>query len=237
MTTIERSRAISREQTRARYPDQEGFIERGGVRVFWERYGDGDPTLLFLPTWSIVHSRCWKAQIPYFARHARVATFDGRGNGRSDRPRGPDAYREEEFAADALAVMDATETARAVLVSLSRGAERSLLLAARHPDRVEGLAFISPAVPLPPAAPRATAEREFGEPHETYEGWGKWNANFWRQGHEHFLEFFFSQVFTEPHSTKQREDARLGAGDRRRDAGSDPARAPAPRRGGSARAD
>jgi pimeloyl-ACP methyl ester carboxylesterase/predicted glycosyltransferase len=207
MITTETSRAVAREQTRARYPDEEGFIERGGVRVFWERYGDGDPTLLFLPTWSIVHSRCWKAQIPYFARHARVATFDGRGNGRSDRPQGPDAYREEEFAADALAVMDATETARAVLVSLSRGAERSLLLAAHHPDRVEGMAFISPAVPLPPAAPRATAEREFGQPHETYEGWGKWNANFWREDHENFLEFFFSQVFTEPHSTKQREDS------------------------------
>jgi pimeloyl-ACP methyl ester carboxylesterase/predicted glycosyltransferase len=208
MTTIEtpRSTARAREQTRARHPDQTGYVERDGVRVFWERYGDGDPTLLFLPTWSIIHSRCWKAQIPYFARHARVATFDGRGNGRTDRPHGPDAYREEEFAADALAVMDATETERAVLVSLSRGAERSLLLAAHHPERVEGVAFISPAVPLPPAAPRATAEREFGERRETYEGWGKWNANYWREEYEDFLEFFFAQVFNEPHSTKQRED-------------------------------
>ena len=115
------------EQTRARYPDEDGFIERHGVRTFYERYGDGDPTVLFLPTWSIVHSRSWKLQIPYFARHFRVLTFDGRGNGRSDRPRHPDAYREEEFAGDALAVMDATLTKRAILVSLSRGAERSLL--------------------------------------------------------------------------------------------------------------
>ena len=38
----------------------------------------------------------------------RGSTFDGRGNGRSDRPADPEAYREEEFAADALAVMDAT---------------------------------------------------------------------------------------------------------------------------------
>ena len=62
------------------------------MRVFWERYGDGEPTILFLPTWSIVHSRCWKAQIPYFARHSRVLTFDGRGNGRSDRPAEPERY-------------------------------------------------------------------------------------------------------------------------------------------------
>ena len=78
-----------REQTRARYPDETGYVERDGVSVFWERYGDGEPTVLFLPTWSIIHSRCWKAQIPYFARHFRALTFDGRGNGRSDRPPRP----------------------------------------------------------------------------------------------------------------------------------------------------
>jgi pimeloyl-ACP methyl ester carboxylesterase len=77
-----------REQSRARYPDSEGYIERGGVRVFYEVYGSGEPTVLLLPTWSIIHSRFWKAEIPYLSRHGRVITFDGRGNGRSDRPVG-----------------------------------------------------------------------------------------------------------------------------------------------------
>ena len=94
-----------------------------GVNPYWEVYGAGEPTVLLMPTWSIIHSRHWKMQIPYLARHCRVLTFDGPGNGRSDRPDEPDAYREEEFAADALAVMDATATERAVLVSLSRGAD------------------------------------------------------------------------------------------------------------------
>ena len=124
MTTVQARQAgrAAGEQTRARYPDDEGHVERDGVRVFWERYGDGDPTVFLLPTWSIVHSRFWKAQIPYLARHYRVLTFDGRGNGRSDRPAGAAAYTEREFAADALAVMDATATERAALVSLSCGA-------------------------------------------------------------------------------------------------------------------
>ena len=74
------------EQTRARYPDADGFVERGGVRVHWERYGSREPAFLLLPTWEIVHSRCWKNQIPYLARHGTVVTFDPRGNGRSDRP-------------------------------------------------------------------------------------------------------------------------------------------------------
>jgi len=89
MTTISQPGAAAREQARARYPDETGDVERDGVSVFWERYGDGEPTILFLPTWTIIHSRCWKAQIPYFARHARVLTFDGRGNGKSGRPTEP----------------------------------------------------------------------------------------------------------------------------------------------------
>ena len=44
------------------------------MRVFWESYGQGEQTILFLPTWTLVHSRVWKAQIPYFARHFRVIT-------------------------------------------------------------------------------------------------------------------------------------------------------------------
>jgi pimeloyl-ACP methyl ester carboxylesterase len=195
------------EQSRARYPDEEGYVERDGVRVFYEAYGDGESTVLLLPTWSIIHSRCWKAQIPYLARHFRVVTFDGRGNGRSDRPREPEAYIEEEFAADALAVLDATGSERAALVSLSRGAERAMLLAAGHPERVTGIVAIAPALPLAPAAPRAGAEQAFQEPHDTYEGWDKWNANYWRRDYQGFLEFFFNRIFTEPHSTKQLEDA------------------------------
>lgn len=101
MTAVE-TVSRPREQTRARYPDQSGYVERDGVRVFYEVYGTGEPTVLLLPTWSIVHSRFWKLQIPYLARHCRVVTFDGRGNGRSDRPVGAEANSTGEFAADAL---------------------------------------------------------------------------------------------------------------------------------------
>ncbi len=198
--------AGSREQTRAAYPDREGYVERDGVRTFYEVYGRGERTILFLPTWSIMHSRCWKAQIPYFSRHGRVVTFDGRGNGRSDRPSEPEAYREEEYAGDALAVIDATETERAVLVALSRGAERALHLTAAHPDRVEAIVFVAPGLPLASVMPRARAEIEFGERRDSYSGWEKWNSNYWLEHYEDFLAFFFSQVFTEPHSTKQIED-------------------------------
>jgi pimeloyl-ACP methyl ester carboxylesterase/predicted glycosyltransferase len=190
---------------RAREPDDRGFAEREGVSLYYEVFGEGTDTLLFVPTWSVIHSRQWKAQIPYFARHYRVVTFDGRGSGRSGRPEEPDAYSEAEFAADILAVMDATDTGAALLVSLSMGAQRSLIVAAEHPRRVRGLAFLAPSLRLTPLAPdRATIP--FAEPLLADEGWAKFNAHFWRRDYRGFLEFFFSQMFTEPHSTKQIED-------------------------------
>jgi pimeloyl-ACP methyl ester carboxylesterase len=198
-------RRAAPEQTRARYPDAEGYAERDGVRVFWECYGDGGPTVFLLPTWSIIHSRLWKAQIPYLARHFRVLTFDGRGNGRSDRPAGAAAYTEREFAADALAVMDATATRRAVLVSLSCGALWSTVLAAEAPDRVAGVVYIGPAVGLAPPHPER-AVHSFLEPLDTDEGWAKYNQHYWLRDYRGFLEFFFQRCLTEPHSTKQHED-------------------------------
>src|SRR5438309_8701872 len=90
----------SHDCTRARHPDRTGFVQRDGVRVFWETYGNTGPAVVLLPTWSIVHSRYWKGQIPYLSRHCRVVTFDGRGNGRSDRPRGAHAYAIDAFVAD-----------------------------------------------------------------------------------------------------------------------------------------
>ena len=193
-----------REQTRARSPDASGYVERDGVTLWWEVYGSGERTVFLLPTWSIIHSRHWKAQIPYLARHFRVLLFDGRGNGRSDRPAA--GYEEREFAADALAVMDATRTEHAALVSLSQGAQRALVLAAEAPERVDGAAFICPAVALGEGLPwRGTYS--WDDELDTDAGWAKYNCSYWLRDYRGFLEFFFSEMFNEPHSTKQVEDA------------------------------
>jgi pimeloyl-ACP methyl ester carboxylesterase len=204
----------SAEQTRARYPDEHGYVERAGVRVFWERYGDGDPTILLLPTWTLVHSRVWKAQIAYLARHFRVLTFDPRGNGRSDRPADASRYAEHEFAADALAVLDATDTARAVIVGFSRGAQRALLLAAEHPERVLAAAFIGPWFPasrLRGLRWRVMAHpklrRLFFKRPPVTRSWLKFNAAHWRDDYDDFAEWFIRRMFNTPHSSKQIEDA------------------------------
>ena len=201
----------SREQSRARYPDTEGYVERDGVRIFYEVYGSGEPTVLLLPTWTIIHARQWKMQIPYLARHCRVVTFDGRGNGRSDRPTEAAAYAETQYAADALAVLDATGTDRAVIVGFSMGAQRGLLLAAEHPERVDGAVFIGPAYQGGGEPLTERLAHPWAEPLDTDEGWAKYNKHYWLRDYEDFLEFFFSKIFVEPHSTKPIEDC-LGWG-------------------------
>jgi pimeloyl-ACP methyl ester carboxylesterase/predicted glycosyltransferase len=192
---------------RACQPRSEGYVERDGVKVFYEVFGAGEPTVLLLPTWSIIHSRHWKMQIPYLARHCRVLTFDGRGNGRSDRPTEPEAYAEREFAADALAVMDATQTRRAIVVGFSMGAQRGLLLAANHPERVEAAVFIGGSYPGGGAPLPERTVYSWEDELDTDEGWAKYNKHYWLGDYKGFLDFFMSRMFTEPHSTKPIEDA------------------------------
>jgi pimeloyl-ACP methyl ester carboxylesterase len=195
-----------RAQTRARKPDAEGFVVRGRVRLFYEAYGTGEDAVLFFPTWEIVHSRVWKFQIPYFARHGRVVTFDRRGNGRSDRPREAHAYDRRVSADDAIAVLDVAGVGRAVVVSWC-GAGDDLILAAEHPDRVAGLVLIAPDLLLTADPAEIEGPYPFDDEPATLDGWAKWNRRYWLRDWHGFLEFFFAQTFTEPHSTKQIEDA------------------------------
>ena len=193
------------EQTRALYPDADGVVEREGVRVYWERYGSGAPAYLLLPTWEALHSRTWKCQIPYLARYGTVITFDPRGNGRSDRPRDPALYARREYAGDAVAVLDAAGVDRALVVAWCDLGE-SLILAAEHPDRVAGLFEIAPAVQLADMQPEPVAY-PFDEPLDTDEGWAKENRHYWLRDWRGYTEFFFGECFSEPHSTKELEDA------------------------------
>ena len=191
---------------RACQPISDGYVERDGVKVYYEVFGAGEPTVLLLPTWTLMHSRQWKMQVPYLARHCRVLTFDPRGNGRSDRPTEFEAYAESEFAADAIAVMDATQTDRAIIVGFSQGVQRGLLLAANHPERVEAAVFIGPTYPGGGHPRPERAVYSWEDELDSDEGWARYNKHYWLRDYRGFLKFFLSTMFPEPHSTKPIED-------------------------------
>ena len=139
------------EQTRARYPDEEGFVERDGVRVFWESYGAGRADAALPPD---VDARplarlegadpVLRAALPGHhlrpARERAVRPAAGAGapttsRVRAGRPRRDGRVRRRPRAC----------------VTLSRGAQRGLLLAAEHPERVTGWSSSAPWFPVEPA--------------------------------------------------------------------------------------
>ena len=186
---------------RDRQPAETGEIVRDGVRIAWEAYGSGPATILILPTWSVLDADHGRFQLIDLARRYRVITFDPRGNGRSDRPRGQAAYAGREFVADAVAVLDATKTEKAIVVACSLATHWLLQLAAEHPDRVLGAVASGTNLPLAPGHDRPEIG-PFDEPYRSPDGWAKFNAAYWRDDYPGFLRFFFAQVWTEPHSER-----------------------------------
>ena len=193
---------------RAIEPIATGFATNpdDGVRIAYDVFGDtaAARTILFLPTWSLVHSRCWKLQVPYFAaRGFRVVTFDGRGNGRSDRP--ASGYTTDHFARDTVAVLEAVGIERVALIGWSAGARWGLQVAAAYPDRVTHLALIGPSARLVAAPRRGLADFLAAPP--DFEGGNKFNAVYWGIDYPDFVAWFFHNIFSERHSTKGIEDA------------------------------
>lgn len=190
---------------RACDPDLIGTVDRDGVNIFYEVYENDGPSVVLVPTWNLFDSRAWKMQIPYLSRLFRVVTYDPRGNGRSDRPAGPENHSWRHYIADLVAVMDVTETARAVMVGFSFSGYWSNVMAIIHPERVLGVVAIGPGSGLGIAHPERT-RYSYTERLDTTEGWAKDNVHFIRDNYREYVEFFVSQIFTESHSTKQTED-------------------------------
>jgi pimeloyl-ACP methyl ester carboxylesterase len=179
---------------RAREADSEGYADYDGVKVFYEVFGEGDVTLLFMQGWQLAYSRMWKAQVPYFARHYRVVTYDMPGNGRSDRPTDPAAYGIDAHIGWARAVLDATNTEKAIAIGISMGAYGALMLAISEPQRVEGLVCIGYGLPATGTVPDWM--RYWLDEVDGSEGWQKANRKYMRKDYGGFTEFFIGQCFT-----------------------------------------
>lgn len=176
-------------------PVREGFVAREGVKSWYAVWGERGPWIAFAPIFQITHSQMLKATVPYLSQHFRVVTMDGRGNGRSDRPRGQEAYSFEHYYQDFLAVLDATAgTEKIAVIGISATAMTALRLAGEHPERVSHViisgGYAHAKIEDPKIAEKVRAESER-----------------MRQQWPAYLDWFFSLVFTEPHSTKPYEDA------------------------------
>ncbi|MDH3607432.1 MAG: alpha/beta hydrolase, partial [Acidimicrobiia bacterium] len=194
---------------RACLPVQDGIIDRDGVDIYYEIHGHGATTLFMIPPAPITHSKIFKAQLPYLARHFRVVTFDGRGNGRSGRPATSEAHSRAENIADMVAVLDATDTDQAILVAHCHANWWAVEFAAAHPDRVAAMVAIEPGIPYlgTPQPHWVDTAPHWDEVLDDPQGWDLNNKHVYITEHRRWIEWFFAQQLVEPHSTKQFEDA------------------------------
>jgi pimeloyl-ACP methyl ester carboxylesterase len=114
------------------------------VRLFHTRAGDGPPIVL-LHGLTATHRYVVMGSKSLERAGYDVLAYDARGHGESDPAPSPDAYTYADLADDLLGMLDDAGIERAVLAGASMGAHTAARVALEQPERVAGLAFITPA--------------------------------------------------------------------------------------------
>src|SRR5690349_1553135 len=112
-----------------------GFVECDREQIYYEAVGSGDALVLSHGLGG--NHAIWYQQVPEFAKHYCVVTWDQRGFGRSTNTAnnsGPEAA-----ARDLAAVLDHLKIDRAHLVGQSMGGWAVMGYALAHPERVRSL--------------------------------------------------------------------------------------------------
>jgi len=126
------------------------FLDAGeGVQLYYEDFGTG-PAVVFTNAGNLTH-KMWEAQVAGIAGEFRTITYDWRGTGASDKPRG--GYTGDAAAGDLCAVVERLGVGPAVLVGHGIGSHVVMLAAARRPDLAKALVLVS-------TAPWFTGERD-----------------------------------------------------------------------------
>jgi pimeloyl-ACP methyl ester carboxylesterase len=110
------------------------FVERGGARIHWDAEGLGTPVLLIMG--HLYSGRMWYPLLPALRETHRAIWFDNRGTGESATTA---RMTIADYAADALAVLDAAGAERAHVYGVSMGGGIAAEFAMRYPDRVRSL--------------------------------------------------------------------------------------------------
>ena len=113
------------------------YLDRDGVRIYYEVHGTG-PAILLSHGYSAT-SAMWTGQVgPLSANHTLIL-WDMRGHGNSDSPANPAEYSEALTTADMAALLDTVGAPTAVIGGLSLGGYMSLSFNVAYPQRVDAL--------------------------------------------------------------------------------------------------
>jgi pimeloyl-ACP methyl ester carboxylesterase len=106
--------------------------------LYYEEAGEGEP-LMMVQGLATDHLG-WMLQVPEFAKHYRVITFDNRDVGQSKQADGP--YEVADMARDALALADHLELDTFHLVGMSMGGAIAQEMALLAPERLRTLTLV-----------------------------------------------------------------------------------------------
>jgi 3-oxoadipate enol-lactonase len=114
---------------------------RDGTRLVYDIHGrdDGRPRLVLIHSLGMDRS-FWDPVTALLATSATILTYDCRGHGAADKPKGP--YRIEQFADDLAELMDHVGWSSAVVAGASMGGCTTLTFAQRHAARAVALGLI-----------------------------------------------------------------------------------------------
>ncbi len=112
------------------------YARSGDIDIYYEVHGDTGDALVFAHG-AGGNATSWWQQVPAFAPRHRVAVFDHRGFARSICP--PERQGAGHFEDDLMAVMDAAQMDRAVVVCQSMGGWTGVRAAVHHADRVRAV--------------------------------------------------------------------------------------------------
>jgi 3-oxoadipate enol-lactonase len=114
-------------------------IQIRDIRIYYESIGEGQPLVFIHGLGS--STKDWEKQVAFFSSRYRVVTFDCRGHGQSDKPRG--RYSIRTFAEDTAALIKALGIAPAHIVGLSMGGMIAFQLAVDEPDMVKTMVIVN----------------------------------------------------------------------------------------------
>ena len=117
-----------------------------GYRLNYTVHGDGPDTTVLLPGLLLPQTMQFPLARQLARRGHRVITLDPLGHGRSDRPVEMWNYSMGDFAVQTIALLDHLEIDRAVVGGTSLGANITLEIASRAPERLQGMLIEMPVL-------------------------------------------------------------------------------------------
>lgn len=112
-------------------------VKINDINMYYEIHGEGEPLIMIMGWGGNITTFGIPELISKYSQKYKVIAFDNRGAGRTDKP--DMSYSVEMMAEDTIGLMDALGIEKAHINGTSFGGRIGMVMAAKYPERVNGL--------------------------------------------------------------------------------------------------